>query len=93
MHFKWWLYYLTEELCKWAVWLGTARAIVNYSDFLFLVSIIFLGCRTIDLGMYLWNFKEYDLIYADLFYIMIMLIWAVFKGHNQDRVAKIRSLF
>lgn len=93
MHFKWWLYYLTEELCKWLIWLGIVKSIVDYSDFLFLVSIIFLGCRTIDIGMYLWNFKEYDLMYIDLFYIMLTLIWSVFKGQDSKQVAKIKSLF
>jgi len=93
MHLKWWLYYLTEELAKFSFWLGTAKAIVNYSDVLFLVSVIFLGMRIIDVVMYLWNFKEYDLIYADLFYMLITLLWAVFKGYDTKKIAKVKSLF
>lgn len=93
MHFKWWLYYLTEEIAKWSVWMGWAKIVVNYSDFAFLICIIFLGMRTIDVGMYLWNFKEYDLIYADIFYTSLTLIWTVFNGYKPEKVAKIKSLF
>lgn len=93
MHFKWWLYYLTEELAKFSFWLGCVKAIVNYSDLLFLVSVIFLGMRILDVLMYLWNFKEYDLMYADLFYILLTLIWTVFKGYNPEKIAKVKSLF
>lgn len=93
MHFKWWLYYLTEEIAKWSVWFGWAKVVVNYSDFAFLICLIFLGCRTIDVAMFLWNFKEYDLVYADIFYTMLAIMWAVFRGHKPERVAKIKALF
>ena len=93
MHFKWWLYYLTEEIAKWSVWIGWAKIVVHYSDFAFLICIIFLGLRTIDVLMYLWNFKEYDLVYVDIFYTMLALIWAAFNGHKPEKMAKIKSLF
>jgi len=93
MYPTWYLYYISQDIEKLLITYAFAKVAANLSNYLFLVLVIILGYRIIDVLMLVWNFKRYELIYVDLFWTMLTLIWTVFKGYKPETISKIKSLF
>jgi hypothetical protein len=93
MYVTWWVYYFSEDLSWLLASYVFCKIASRISDCLFLVGVIFMGYHLFDILMYIWNFKQYSLIYVDIFWTILTLIWTVFKGYKLETIAKIRSLF
>lgn len=89
----WYIKYLCNEIELLLICYAFCKISSKVSNYLFLVSIIFLGYHMIDTLMFFWNFKRYDLFYLDLMWTVLLLIWSVFKGHKPETLSKIKSLF
>ena len=89
----WYIKYLCNEIELILICYAFCKICAQVSNYLFLVSVIFLGYHLIDTAMFFWNFKRYDLFYWDLMWTSLTLIWSVFKGYKPETIAKIKCLF
>lgn len=93
LYATWWVKFLSDHVSRVLYGYIAAKISLRVSDYLFLVAAIFLGFRIFDLLLYFWNFCHDELIYIDLFWTALTLIWAVFKGFKKETICKIKSLF
>jgi hypothetical protein len=93
MVLTWWIKYLCNDIELLLIAYAFCKVCAQVSNYLFLVSVIFLGYHLLDVLMFLWNFKRYDLFYFDIMWTVIALVYSVFKGYRTETVAKIKSLF
>jgi len=93
MYTTWWIYYFTQDLSWLLASYAFCKIASRVSNYLFLVGVIFFGYHLIDSIMYIWNFKQYSLLYIDIFWSMLLLIYTVFKGFKPETIARIKSLF
>jgi len=89
----WYVKYICNDIELLLLSYAFCKVCTRLSDYLFLVSVIFFIYHVIDVVMFVWNFKRYDLLYFDLMWTTLALVWSVFKGYKPETVAKIRSLF
>jgi hypothetical protein len=93
MVFVWWVKYLTNDIELFLISYAFCKIASKVSDYLFLVSAIFFVYHASDILMFIWNFKRYSLLYFDLMWVTLILVWSVFKGYKPETVARIKSLF
>lgn len=93
LYSTWYVKFLSEQISRLLYYYAGCKIAVKLSDYLFMVSVILFGFRIIDFLNFLWNFCHYDLLYIDIFWTMLTLIWTVFKGYKPETVAKVKSLF
>lgn len=93
MYSTWYVKELSDRLSRVIFWYGCSRMASRLSDYFFLVSVVFLCFRIFDFIMFFWNFSHYTLIYLDMFYTALVMIWTIFKGYKPSTVARIKSIF
>jgi hypothetical protein len=89
----WWIKYLTNDVELFLISYAFCKISAKISNYLFLVSVIFFGYHVLDCLMFVWNFKRYDMLYFDVMWTVLLLVWSVFKGYKPETIAKIKSLF
>lgn len=93
MYASWWVKFLSEPISRLVYYYCGCRMALRLGDFFFLISIIFLGFRILDLMMFFWNFCRSSLLYADMFFTLITLLWTAIKGYKPETLARIKSIF
>jgi len=93
MVLTWWIKYFCNDIELFLLSYAFCKISAQVSNYLFLVSVIFFGYHVLDCAMFLWNFKRYDLLYFDIMWTALALVWSVFVGYRPETVAKIKSLF
>ncbi len=89
----WYFKDITEDIERIAAYYSGAKIALRYSVAAFLVFFIFFCYHIIDLGGYLWNFKQSHLIYYDLLWYTIVLNMIALSPSRADNLAKIKALF
>jgi hypothetical protein len=89
----WLIRYFTDDLYSimmaWTVCILAALV----SDLVFLVSVIWLGWHVIDAAMFWVNYKHTPMVYLDLTWTALILIWTAMKGYSKETVGRIKSIF
>lgn len=93
LYSTWYIKFLSEQVSRLLYYYAGCKIANRLSDYLFLVSVIFFGFRIIDFVNFLWNFCHYDLLYVDVFFTLLTLIYTVFKGYKPETLARIKSIF
>ena len=93
MKAKWYIYYASQNVAWFLMCYVFCKVCLNYSNHLFLVSVIMLSYHILDAVLFVWNFNRYGIMQVDLMWTALALIWSVFKGYKPETIAKIKSLF
>lgn len=93
LYATWYIKFLSEQISRVLYYYAACKLALRVSDYLFLVSVILFGFRLVDAFNFIWNFCHYELVYIDMFWTALTLIWTVFKGFKPETVCKIKSLF
>lgn len=93
MKLKWYIKFASDPIAWVLISWMICKITMRVSDYLFLVSVIFLGYHLLDTIMFFWNFERYELIYWDMILTAVILTWSIFKRYQPETIAKIKSLF
>lgn len=89
----WFIRYLTDDL-SWIMMCWSVCMIAKWvSDLIFLVSVIWLVWHVIDAVMFWVNYKHAPMIYIDLTWTSLVLIWSAMKGYSKKTIGRIKSIF
>lgn len=70
-----------------------AKLAKQYSLYLFLSMVIYVGYELVGLFMLFWDFKTTHIMFWDFLVTGIVLAKGIFKGYKPETIAKIKSIF
>lgn len=89
----WLIKYSSDDIAWLLVSFVMCKMSAMISNFLFIVCVIMFGWQIIDATMFWVNFKRGHIVYLDMIWISLCMVYTAIKGYKPETIAKIKSIF